>query len=31
LRAQRPAPVAGEAEPDWDALADRELFHGQPA
>ena len=32
LRAQLPAPdaSAGDA-PDWDALADRELFHGQPA
>jgi tRNA 2-thiocytidine biosynthesis protein TtcA len=33
LRAQRP-PAGAEAvgsAPDWDALADRELFHGQPA
>jgi tRNA 2-thiocytidine biosynthesis protein TtcA len=32
LRAQQAATVAGAGEePDWDALADRELFHGQPA
>jgi tRNA 2-thiocytidine biosynthesis protein TtcA len=32
LRAQLPsAASAAAAEPDWDALAERELFHGQPA
>ena len=33
LRAQLPpaAPESGADEPDWDAVAERELFHGQPA
>jgi len=33
LKAQLPlaAPEGDGSEPDWDALADRELFHGQPA
>jgi tRNA 2-thiocytidine biosynthesis protein TtcA len=33
LRAELPPRplAAGAEEPDWDALADRELFHGQPA
>ena len=30
LRAQLPPAAAGDT-PDWDALAERELFHGQPA
>jgi tRNA 2-thiocytidine biosynthesis protein TtcA len=32
LRAQLPvAETSGAEQPDWDALAERELFHGQPA